>query len=87
MARSSDQIHLRESVQQIMFLNSSTSLHARVGMTGVEPALPKELEPKSSASANFATSPLTNSSAPKYSRLFLGRLAVSIHCQTRKITA
>ncbi len=28
-----------------------------VGTTGVEPALPKELEPKSSASANSATSP------------------------------
>lgn len=29
----------------------------RVGMTGLEPALLSELEPKSSASASFATSP------------------------------
>ena len=34
-----------------------SSSHLPVGMTGVEPALPKELEPKSSASANSATSP------------------------------
>ena len=31
-----------------------------VGTTGVEPALPKELEPKSSASANSATSPYSS---------------------------
>ena len=28
-----------------------------VGLTGIEPALPKELDPKSSASASSATAP------------------------------
>ncbi len=34
-----------------------------VGLTGIEPALPKELDPKSSASASSATAPVepTNS--------------------------
>ena len=31
----------------------------RVGLTGIEPALPKELDPKSSASASSATAPRT----------------------------
>ena len=30
----------------------------QVGLTGIEPALPKELDPKSSASASSATAPL-----------------------------
>ena len=35
----------------------SLASEARIGLTGVEPALPKKLEPKSSASASSATAP------------------------------
>ncbi len=36
---------------------SSQKVRNRVGLTGIEPALPKELDPKSSASASSATAP------------------------------
>ena len=42
----------------------------KVARTGVEPALPKELDPKSSASANSAIEPYRqNYIQPRYSRL------------------
>ena len=48
----------------------------KVARTGVEPALPKELDPKSSASANSAIEPCRqNYIQPRYSRLPLPKLA------------
>ncbi len=37
-----------------------------MGMTGIEPALRKELDPKSSASASFATSPNLMRDGPQH---------------------
>lgn len=46
----------------------------RVGMTGIEPALLAELDPKSSASASFATSP--GGLSPGARRRWWGRVEV-----------
>src|SRR5262249_26906685 len=57
MARSRVKTQLHKRTEAIHRSPPHEKGQRRVGMTGIEPALLSELEPKSSASANLATSP------------------------------